>query len=111
MENHPLLRDVLPDFAVELAALLRSEGFDALAGTVPTLRILSPHDCGDYFCASFRIASSGTWMDRHTVELSPARGMVIVDLRNPGDGETISFVVVLYRPDVREPLLEYFRRR
>ena len=100
----PLLRDVPPDFADELRALLLEADRPDLAVEVQNLQVTSRHQCGHWFCQSFHTESvsqgpSGSGEDG-TIPLSLEMGMVIVDI---ADGR-ITFVEVLDRPDVEEAL-------
>jgi hypothetical protein len=76
-----------------------------LAVQVPILKIVEGCGCGDDFCASFytQPKPNGAYGPGHDTLLldTEAPGMLILDVV---DG-VISFVEVLYRPDVRQKLV------
>lgn len=98
------LREVLPSVAHELEQLLKNEGEPELAAQVPELLIVEPCRCGDDFCASFytQPKPKGAYPAGHrSVEVEPARGMIIVDVV----ADRITHVEILYRDDIRKSLL------
>jgi hypothetical protein len=99
-----LLAETLPEFAQELQRLLQAQKPE-LAVQVPTLKIVRGCGCGDDFCASFYThpKPKGAYGPGHyTLPLeTEAPGMLILDVV---DG-VISFIEVLYRPDVRQKLV------
>jgi hypothetical protein len=99
-----LLVESLPEFSRELKELLIAAGEPALAAQVDRLEIVAKCSCNDDFCASFYTARKpferyGEW--RPTLEVLPAEGMILLELR----GDTIVFIEVLYRDDVRAKLI------
>jgi hypothetical protein len=99
-----LLKEVLPQFAVELEQLLRKQGEVELASQVSRLTIVDRCRCGDDFCASFytQPKPKGAYGPGHRcMELEPAEGMLILDLVE----DRIAQVEVLNRNDIREKLL------
>ena len=99
-----LLREVLPDFTVELEQLLKEEGEAELATQVPQLKIVDRCRCGDHFCASFytQPKPKGAYGPGHRcMELEPSEGMLILDLVD----DRIAHVEVLDRNEIREKLL------
>jgi hypothetical protein len=98
MSEVPLLRERAPAFAVELEAVLRTEGRPELADQVPGLRITALCQCELEGCASFStVLPMKRWFRRGA--LVPAGDVVV----NTIDGE-IAFVEALDRPDVRTAL-------
>jgi hypothetical protein len=99
-----LLGETLPEFAQELQRLLRAQKPE-LAVQVPMLEIIEGCGCGDDFCASFytQPKPNGAYGPGHDTLLldTAAPGMLMLDVV---DG-VISFVEVLYRPDVRQKLI------
>ena len=98
-----LLVESLPEFSRELTQLLIAAGKPALAAQVDRLEIVAKCGCNDEFCASFYTApkSERQAKDRWTLEVQPAEGMILLDVL----GDTITFIEVLYRDDVREKLI------
>jgi hypothetical protein len=99
-----LLVESLPEFSRELTELLVAAGKPALAAQVDRLEIVAKFSCNDDFCASFYTARKpferyGKW--RQTLEVQPMQGMILFDLF----GDTIAFIEVLYRDDVRSKLI------
>jgi hypothetical protein len=99
-----LLAETLPEFAQELQRLLQAQKPE-LAVQVPILKIVEGCGCGDDFCASFYTqpkpnGAYGPGLDTLLLD-TEAPGMLILDVV---DGD-ISFIEVLYRPDVRRKLL------
>ena len=98
-----LLAETLPEFAQELQQLLQAQKPE-LAVQVPILKIVEGCGCGDDFCASFytQPKPNGAYGPGHDTLLldTEAPGMLILDVV---DG-VISFIEVLYRPDVRQKL-------
>jgi hypothetical protein len=100
----PLLRDALPQFAVELSALLLQDGRVELANQVALLRLVDRCRCGDSFCATIYTAPppEGAWGPGHeSMSVEPADGVLVLDLVHG----KISCIEVLYRDDVRDELL------
>jgi hypothetical protein len=100
-----LLTEMLPLLAHELQQLLQAKNQLELAAQVTALEIVEGCGCGDDFCASFytQPKPKGAYGTGHyTLVLEPADGMLILDVV----GGVISFVEVLYRPDIRQKLLE-----
>jgi hypothetical protein len=99
-----LLAETLPEFAQELQRLLQAQKPE-LAVQVPILKIVEGCGCGDDFCASFytQPKPNGAYGPDHDTLLldTEAPGMLILDVV---DG-VISFIEVLYRPDVRQKLV------
>jgi hypothetical protein len=100
-----LLAETLPEFAQELQRLLQAQKPE-LAVQVPILKIVEGCGCGDDFCASFYTQPKRRGvrpLSRHDTLLldTEAPGMLILDVV---DG-VISFIEVLYRPDVRQKLV------
>jgi hypothetical protein len=99
-----LLTETLPEFAQELQRLLQAQKPE-LAAQVPNLKIVRGCGCGDDFCASFytQPKPKGAYGPGHDTLLldTAAPGMLILDVV---DG-IISFVEVLYRPDIRQKLI------
>jgi hypothetical protein len=101
-----LLVESLPEFSRELRDLLIAAGKPALAAQVDRLEIVAKCGCNDDFCASFYTAQKPERhaKDRWTHEVQPAQGMILLDVV----GDTIAFIEVLYREDVRSKLLPLF---
>jgi len=102
-----LLIETLPVLAQELQQLLQGKNQLELplAAQVTALEIVEGCGCGDDFCASFytQPKPKGAYGTGHyTLVLEPADGMLILDVV----GGVISFVEVLYRPEIRQKLLE-----
>jgi hypothetical protein len=99
-----LLVESSPEFSRELRDLLIAAGEPALAAQVDRLEIVAKCGCNDDFCASFYTARKpferyGEW--RRSVEVQPTEGMILLDVL----GDTIIFIEVLYRDDVRAKLI------
>ncbi len=79
-----LLRDVFPDVATELHALLLAEGETLLADQVESLQIVDRCRCTDDFCAMFYAVprpAQVPWGPGHrNVALVPQRGDLILDV-------------------------------
>ena len=102
-----LLTETLPVLAQELQQLLQAKNQLELAAQVTALKIVEGCGCGDDFCASFytQPKPKGAYGTGHyTLVLEPADGMLILDVV----GGVISFVEVLYRPEIREKVLAAF---
>jgi hypothetical protein len=100
-----LLTETLPEFAQELQRLLQDQKPE-LAVQVLTLKIVGACGYGDDFCASFYTQPKperayGPGHDSVLLDTA-APGMLILDIV---DG-VISFVEVLYRPDIRQKLVD-----
>jgi hypothetical protein len=106
-----LLVESLPEFSRELTQLLIAAGKPALAAQVDRLETVAKCGCNDDFCASFYTAPKPEKhaKDRWALEVQPADGMILLDVV----GDTITFIEVLYRDDVRAklipPSIEAFR--
>ncbi len=101
----PLLIDLMPDLAGELAVLLRQQGYAHVESGIPMLRIIDRCRCGDDFCATFyteRRPTGPLGPNHETIDLEAASGMIIVDLV----GSSIVKIEVLYREEVRKRLNE-----
>jgi hypothetical protein len=99
-----LLVESLLEFSRELRELLIAAGKPALAAQVDRLEIVAKCSCNDDFCASFYTARKPFeryGQERRTLEVQPAEGMILLDVV----GDTIVFIEVLYRDDVRSKLL------
>ncbi|MFI6580358.1 hypothetical protein [Embleya sp. NPDC050493] len=100
-DGHPLLSEVLPEFHVELAAVLRVAGEYALADGLGLVRFHDWCDCGDDRCQSFRTAPEpeGAYGAGHRlVSLAAEDGTAIhVDVV---DGFVV-FVEIRDRPKLR----------
>jgi hypothetical protein len=96
-EEAPLLYQVWPTFAAELAAALDAEGEDLLAERVGQLRVVETCGCGDNFCQGFYTAPrpAGAYGDGHrNICLDPPwPGQLILDVVD----DHIAYVEVLYR--------------
>ena len=99
-----LLVETLPEFAQELQGLLQAQKPE-LAPQVAVLQIVQGCCCGDDFCASFytQPKPKGAYGPGHETLLldTGPPGMLMLDVV---DG-LISFIAVLYRPDVRRKLV------
>ncbi len=96
-------RDIAPEFAEELAALLLAEGEPALAEQVLAAEVVARCHCGDDFCASFYTAAppAGSYGPRlENLPLDPKAGMAILDVV---DGRLMK-VEVLYNDAFRRAL-------
>ena len=94
------LCDALPDFAVELLALLESNGYPNLATQVQSLKIIDRCSCPDSECGTFYAASrpSGSWdAGRRDIRLPVQNYDLILDVVD----ENVVCVEVLGRPDLR----------
>ena len=99
------LIEQFPDFGAELAALLRQEGEDDLAATVPNLTIVDRCRCGDDFCSTMYTVSRpvDSWGRSHrNVALHSGKGELILDIL---DFEIVC-IEVLFRDEIRSRLLE-----
>jgi hypothetical protein len=106
MMSH-LLKDALPEFALELEELLHSSGEPQLAEQISSLQVIRRCDCEDDFCSSFYTQyepSVRPYPNAHCVELESKKGMIILDVVV---GE-IAHVEVLFRDDVREKIRALF---
>lgn len=103
MKSSPLLREALPEFADELVKCLIAAGEVKLARQVPHLRIVDRCRCGEHFCATVNIVHPRAREESHNHRnvLLNTNGMVILDV----DGQQVTCIEVLYRNDVRIPLL------
>jgi hypothetical protein len=99
-----LLRDVFPDVAKELQALLLAGGESLLAGQVESLRIVDRCRCTDDFCAMFYTVPRPAqlpWGPGHrNVALDPQHGNLILDVVD----DRIVAVEILYRDEIRDKL-------
>ncbi len=99
--ERPLVREVFPDLAAELVALLEEEGERDLAICAWDLRIVEGCGCRDDFCQSFYTGPrpEGAYGRGHrSVPLLPSVGMLILDVV---DGR-IMFVEIIDRPPLRD---------
>ncbi|MFD5437662.1 hypothetical protein ACFWJ4_36605 [Kitasatospora sp. NPDC127067] len=100
--EHPLLREVFPDLLGELVDLLEEEGEHELAVAARGLRLVAECGCGDGFCQSFRTEPRPDGQpygpDHRCVPLSPAHGMLVLDVV----GGRIVYVEVLDREPLRD---------
>lgn len=101
----PLLADLDPAFAAELAALLAARGQPVLSRSVPGLSVVELCHCNDPRCASFytvaRFAANWRWQQGgETLDLDARTGTVRVDIA----GEQIISVEVLDRPQLASAL-------
>jgi hypothetical protein len=102
-----LLVESLPEFSRELTELLIAAGEPDLAAQVDRLEIVVRCSCNDDFCASFYTARKPFeryGLTRRTLEVQPKEGMILLDLID----NTIIYVEVLYRDDVRAKLIPLF---
>lgn len=100
---HRLVKEVLPEFALELRTLLIEANRADLAAKVDGLPYFQSCGCGDGSCASFYTADKpdGAYGAGHSnLMLTPQVGMVILDLVD----DDIRFLEVLGRPDVHQAL-------
>ncbi|WP_344634222.1 hypothetical protein [Kitasatospora cystarginea] len=99
--DYPLVRDVFPDLAAELSALLEAEGEAVLAVSARDLRLVGECGCGDDFCQSIRTAEHPRGQPygagHRCVPLLPSKGMLILDVVD----DRIMFIEVLDRPPMR----------
>ena len=105
---HPTLGDAMPDFAANLASILRDQERDDLANQVPTLQIIDRCDCGEPDCATFYTAprSLGAWGGSHQNLVLPVQGWdLILDLL---EGRIVC-IEILDRPDLKLLLDTAFR--
>lgn len=87
---------MLPELVDELVDLLRAEGEDRLASSVPFLNFWAWCSCGDDYCKSFRTAPppKGAYGAGHRcVSLLPEKGMIVLDVVH----DEIRFVEILDR--------------
>jgi hypothetical protein len=99
-----LLAESLPEFSRELTELLIAAAEPALAAQVDHLEIVARCSCNDGFCASFYTARrpfERYGPRRQSLEVQPTQGMILLDVM----GDTIIFIEVLYRDDVRAKLI------
>ncbi|MCU7820665.1 hypothetical protein [Kitasatospora sp. DSM 101779] len=99
--TRPLVRDVLPDLAGELTALLLEEGELRLAAAVQALRLVDECDCGEGSCQSIRTAEQppgrASGPGHRTVPLLADAGLLVLDVVD----DRIVYVEVLDRPPMR----------
>src|SRR5436309_14517981 len=94
-----------PEFAADLARLLRQGGEEELADTVLGLAVVERCRCGDDFCATMYTVPPprDSWGRNHrNISLDPERGFLILDVL---DREIVG-IEVLYRDEIREQLLK-----
>ncbi|MCZ7459040.1 hypothetical protein [Streptomyces sp. WMMC940] len=100
-QDHPLVRDVFPEFVAELITLLENEGERELAIRAWDLRLVDECRCDDGFCQSFlteaRPRGQPYGAGHRCVPLMPSRGMLCLDVV---DGR-ILYVEVLDRPPMQ----------
>ena len=102
-----ILATEFPEFAEELARLLRHIGEGELAETVPRLPIVERCRCGDDFCATLDTAPppADSWGRSHrNVALDPERGILVLDVLD----QQIVCIEALFRDEIREHLLKLF---
>ncbi|MFI0351679.1 hypothetical protein [Actinomadura sp. 9N407] len=90
------LGELYPELVGELVDLLRAEGEDGLASSVPFLRFIEWCPCSDDFCKSFYSAPPppGAYGTGHRcVPLLPDEGMIVLDVVH----DEITFVEILDR--------------
>jgi hypothetical protein len=76
-------REIAPEFAEELAALLLADGEPALAEQILSAEVVARCACDDAFCASFYTAPppEGAYGPGHdNVVLDPEVGAVVLDV-------------------------------
>jgi hypothetical protein len=100
------LTTLLPAFAEELKAMMRTAQRDDLAAQVPSLMVVARCTCGDLDCAHFYtepppLSSYGP--GHYNVQLSAATGLVVLDVVS----DRVVAIEVLDRPDVKGPLDEH----
>jgi hypothetical protein len=101
--DNPAIRDVFPELAAELSALLLAEDEPELSAQVDSLRLVDRCRCGDEFCAMFYTSPrpDGAWgLGHRNVPLNPEKGDLILDVVD----NRIVAVEVLYRPDLKSTL-------
>jgi hypothetical protein len=81
----PLLSELAPEFASELARALGDAGHSDLARAVPGLLVVEPCTCNQPDCASFyavpRFQASWLWGHRgKTIQLAGEGGLIGVDV-------------------------------
>ncbi len=96
-------RNIAPEFAAELAGLLRADDEPGLAEQLLSAQVVARCRCEDDFCASFYTApppraAYGAGLDN--IQLDPEVGMVILDIV---DGRLMQ-VEVLYHDAFRRAL-------
>jgi len=97
----PLLRDIAPEFAAELAQRLVEAGETALADQIADLAVQERCRCGADFCASFyTVKDCPRPFPKGFRTLALVPGGLHLDVLGP----TILQVEVLYRDDVRAKL-------
>jgi hypothetical protein len=103
--NHRLLRDIVPEFAGELADVLNQDGFGLLAIQIPSLELWQPCGCQAKSCCSFYTGSkpSEPWAkvgNHYNVVPNVRKGLVVLDVV---DG-VIRYLEIPDRPDLRKLL-------
>ncbi|MFF7988920.1 hypothetical protein ACFZDG_03880 [Kitasatospora xanthocidica] len=103
--QHPLVREVHPELAAELIALLEEEGEHELAVRSRDLRLVARCGCHDDFCQSFMTEphpdGQPYGLGHRCVPLSPSTGMIVLDVL---DGRIV-YVEVLDRAPLRDARL------
>lgn len=98
----PLVREVFPEFVVELVALLEAEGEHDLAVCARDLRLIAECACADDFCQSFCTEAHPQGQPygpgHRCIPLLPASGLVNLDVV---DGRIV-YVEVIDRPPMRD---------
>jgi hypothetical protein len=100
--TNPLLKDAIPQLAMELVALLEHEGETDLAAQVPELRLFDRCRCGDDFCATVYTGPRprGEWgPENETVALNPEEGLLILDVL---DGKITCIEVLVIPTETRQ---------
>lgn len=103
MTAMPTLREVFPEFVVELTALVASSSSPELAEQIPALELVDRCRCGQRNCAHFYTAPrpSGAYPPGHAnVPLAARRGLIVLDVV----AQRIVAIEVLDRPDVKQRL-------
>ncbi|PBC66174.1 hypothetical protein BX265_8499 [Streptomyces sp. TLI_235] len=99
--SRPLVREVLPDLADELTALLLEEGEHRLAVAVQELRLVAECGCGQENCQSIRTSEhppgSPYGPGHRCVPLLADRGLLVLDVVD----DRIVHIEVLDRPPMR----------
>ncbi|WP_043175777.1 hypothetical protein [Streptomyces sp. NRRL B-24484] len=99
--TRPLVREVLPDLAGELTALLLEEGELGLATGVRELRLVAECDCAEASCQSIRTSEHPPGRaygpGHRTVPLLADAGLLVLDVVD----DRIVYVEVLDRPPMR----------
>jgi hypothetical protein len=101
-KTHLMLAVAFPELCTELRLLLGQKGEEVLVRQVPQLKIVERCRCGDDFCATIYTRPKPWGPTLRSIDLSPVRGMIILDVV---DGQ-IASVEILYRDEIRKTLLK-----